>query len=93
LWIGFNFGGGLVRYRDGRFTRFTLADGLAEGGIFNLDSGAHDLGAIILTAKQTAILARRRASEFDRQSSPTRRAECASEFGSMPLLPSIAARY
>jgi ligand-binding sensor domain-containing protein/two-component sensor histidine kinase len=36
VWIGFSFGGGLVRYRDGRFTRFTSSDGLAEGGIFNL---------------------------------------------------------
>lgn len=36
VWIGFNVGGGLVRYRDGRFTRFTSEDGLAEGGIFNL---------------------------------------------------------
>jgi ligand-binding sensor domain-containing protein len=26
----------LVRYRDGRFTRFTSSDGLADGGIFNL---------------------------------------------------------
>jgi ligand-binding sensor domain-containing protein/signal transduction histidine kinase len=36
VWIGFSFGGGLVRYRAGRFTRFTSADGLPEGGIFNL---------------------------------------------------------
>jgi ligand-binding sensor domain-containing protein/signal transduction histidine kinase len=36
LWIGFSLGGGLVRYRDGRFTRFTSADGLPEGGIYNL---------------------------------------------------------
>ena len=36
VWIGFSFGGGLVRYSNGRFTRFTSADGLPEGGIFNL---------------------------------------------------------
>jgi ligand-binding sensor domain-containing protein/signal transduction histidine kinase len=36
VWIGYSFGGGLVRYSAGRFTRFTSADGLAEGGIFNL---------------------------------------------------------
>jgi len=39
IWIGFNFGGtsgGLVRYRDGKFTRFGSADNLPEGGIFNL---------------------------------------------------------
>lgn len=41
VWIGFSFGGGLVRYGDGRFTRFTSANDLPEGGIFNLfiDSG------------------------------------------------------
>ena len=36
VWIGMSIGGGLVRYRDGRFTRFTSADGLAEGGSLNL---------------------------------------------------------
>ena len=36
LWIGFNAGGGLMRYRDGRFTRFTSDSGLPDGGIFNL---------------------------------------------------------
>jgi ligand-binding sensor domain-containing protein/signal transduction histidine kinase len=42
LWIGFSFSpslgvsGGLVRYRDGQFVRFTSADGIPEGGIFNL---------------------------------------------------------
>ncbi|HXG93127.1 MAG TPA: two-component regulator propeller domain-containing protein [Blastocatellia bacterium] len=36
VWIGFSVGGGLARFCDGRFTRFTSADGLAEGGIFNL---------------------------------------------------------
>ncbi len=42
VWIGFSYSsalgvsGGLVRYRDGRFTRFTSADGIPEGGIFNL---------------------------------------------------------
>src|SRR5262249_49426660 len=36
VWVGFSVGGGLLRYRDGRFTRFTAADGLPEGGIFNL---------------------------------------------------------
>jgi ligand-binding sensor domain-containing protein/two-component sensor histidine kinase len=36
IWIGMSIGGGLVRFRDGRFARFTTADGLAEGGILNL---------------------------------------------------------
>jgi ligand-binding sensor domain-containing protein/two-component sensor histidine kinase len=36
LWIGFSVGGGLVRYRDGRFTGFGRIDGVPEGGIFNL---------------------------------------------------------
>jgi ligand-binding sensor domain-containing protein/signal transduction histidine kinase len=36
VWIGLSVGGGLVRYRDGRFTRFTAADGLPEGGILAL---------------------------------------------------------
>lgn len=36
VWIGLSIGGGLVRYRDGRFTRFTAADGLPEGGILAL---------------------------------------------------------
>jgi ligand-binding sensor domain-containing protein len=36
IWVGFSTGGGLVRFRDGRFTPFTFADGLPEGGIFNL---------------------------------------------------------
>jgi ligand-binding sensor domain-containing protein/two-component sensor histidine kinase len=42
VWIGFNYNpslgvsGGLVRYRDGRFTSFTSANGIPEGGIFNL---------------------------------------------------------
>lgn len=36
VWVGFSIGGGLARYRDGRFTCFTSSDGLAEGGIFNL---------------------------------------------------------
>ena len=36
VWIGMSIGGGLVRYRDGRFGRFTTADGLAEGGTLNL---------------------------------------------------------
>jgi ligand-binding sensor domain-containing protein/two-component sensor histidine kinase len=36
IWIGFSVGGGLMRYRDGRFIHFTTADGLGEGGIFNL---------------------------------------------------------
>jgi ligand-binding sensor domain-containing protein/signal transduction histidine kinase len=38
IWIGLSIGGGLVRYRDGRFTRFTAADGLPEGGILALFS-------------------------------------------------------
>jgi ligand-binding sensor domain-containing protein/two-component sensor histidine kinase len=36
VWVGFSTGGGLVRYRGGRFTPFAAADGLPEGGIFNL---------------------------------------------------------
>jgi signal transduction histidine kinase/ligand-binding sensor domain-containing protein len=36
IWAGFSAGGGLVRFRDGRFAPLTLADGLPEGGIFNL---------------------------------------------------------
>jgi signal transduction histidine kinase/CheY-like chemotaxis protein/ligand-binding sensor domain-containing protein len=32
LWIG-TFGGGLVRYRDGRFTTYTAADGLSSNSI------------------------------------------------------------
>ncbi len=36
IWIGFSFGGGLVRYRNQRFTRYSADDGLAAGGIFNL---------------------------------------------------------
>jgi ligand-binding sensor domain-containing protein/signal transduction histidine kinase len=42
VWIGFSFSlslgvsGGLVRYRDGQFVRFVSADGIPEGGIFNL---------------------------------------------------------
>jgi len=38
VWIGFSFAGGcnLVRYRDKRFTNFTSADGIPEGGIYNL---------------------------------------------------------
>jgi ligand-binding sensor domain-containing protein/two-component sensor histidine kinase len=38
VWIGFSFAGGsnLVRYRGKRFTNFTSADGIPEGGIYNL---------------------------------------------------------
>ena len=36
IWIGFSIGGGLVRYRDGKFTSFDSSDGLPNGGIFNL---------------------------------------------------------
>jgi ligand-binding sensor domain-containing protein/two-component sensor histidine kinase len=36
LWIGFSSSGGLVRYRDGRFTLFTANDGLPAGSIRNL---------------------------------------------------------
>lgn len=36
VWIGLSIGGGLARYRNGRFTRFTTADGLPEGGILAL---------------------------------------------------------
>jgi ligand-binding sensor domain-containing protein/signal transduction histidine kinase len=36
VWIGLWIGGGLVRFREGRFTRFTEADGLADGGILQL---------------------------------------------------------
>ena len=36
IWIGFNAGGGLLRIRDDRFTRFTSDSGLPDGGIFNL---------------------------------------------------------
>ena len=42
LWIGFSYSGskgvsgGLVRYSNGRFARFTSADGIPEGGMFNL---------------------------------------------------------
>jgi ligand-binding sensor domain-containing protein/two-component sensor histidine kinase len=36
IWVGFSTGGGLIRFRDGRFTPFTFADGLPDGGIFNL---------------------------------------------------------
>jgi ligand-binding sensor domain-containing protein/two-component sensor histidine kinase len=36
LWIGFSGEGGLVRYRDGRFTIFTAGDGLPTGQIRNL---------------------------------------------------------
>jgi signal transduction histidine kinase/ligand-binding sensor domain-containing protein len=36
VWVGFSTGGGLVRYRAGRFTPVIAADGLPEGGIFNL---------------------------------------------------------
>ncbi|MBI3951805.1 MAG: ATP-binding protein [Acidobacteria bacterium] len=35
LWIGFSWGG-LARYRDGRFTFFTTADGLPAGWIYDL---------------------------------------------------------
>jgi ligand-binding sensor domain-containing protein/two-component sensor histidine kinase len=36
LWIGFSGDGGLVRYRDGRFTRFTASSGMPEGQIRNM---------------------------------------------------------
>jgi signal transduction histidine kinase/ligand-binding sensor domain-containing protein len=36
VWIGFSVGGGLLRYRSGRFDLLTGADGLPEGGMFNL---------------------------------------------------------
>ncbi|HET8674414.1 MAG TPA: two-component regulator propeller domain-containing protein, partial [Blastocatellia bacterium] len=36
LWIGFSGDGGLVRYRDGRFTLFTTSDGVPPGQIRNL---------------------------------------------------------
>lgn len=36
VWIGFNTSGGLVRYREGRFERFTAAEGLPAGSIRNL---------------------------------------------------------
>jgi signal transduction histidine kinase len=36
VWAGFSAGGGLLRYRGGRFAAFTTADGLPGGGIFNL---------------------------------------------------------
>ncbi|MGH9824184.1 MAG: sensor histidine kinase, partial [Blastocatellia bacterium] len=36
VWIGFSVGGGLLRYRNGRFDAFKAAEGLPEGGILNL---------------------------------------------------------
>jgi ligand-binding sensor domain-containing protein/signal transduction histidine kinase len=36
LWIGFSGEGGLVRYRDGRFTLFTANDGVPPGQIRNM---------------------------------------------------------
>ena len=36
VWIGFSGDGGLVRYRDGRFTQFTSSDGLPSGQIRNM---------------------------------------------------------
>jgi ligand-binding sensor domain-containing protein/signal transduction histidine kinase len=36
LWIGFSGDGGLVRCRDGRFTRFTAGDGVPAGQIRNM---------------------------------------------------------
>ena len=36
VWIGFSGEGGLVRYRDGRFTPFTPSDGLPSGQIRNM---------------------------------------------------------
>ncbi len=36
LWIGFSGEGGLVRYRDGRFTLFTANDGVPTGQIRNM---------------------------------------------------------
>jgi ligand-binding sensor domain-containing protein/signal transduction histidine kinase len=36
LWIGFSGDGGLVRYRDGVFTVFTLSDGVPPGQIRNM---------------------------------------------------------
>ena len=36
VWIGFSGEGGLVRYRDGRFTPFTTSDGLPSGQIRNM---------------------------------------------------------
>jgi ligand-binding sensor domain-containing protein/two-component sensor histidine kinase len=43
VWIGFSGEGGLVRYRDGRFTLFTTSDGVPSGQIRNLfvDSAGH----------------------------------------------------
>jgi ligand-binding sensor domain-containing protein len=36
LWIGFSGDGGLVRYRDGRFTLFTASDGVPSSQIRNM---------------------------------------------------------
>jgi ligand-binding sensor domain-containing protein/signal transduction histidine kinase len=47
VWVGFSYNpntgvsSGLVRYRDGRFERLTTADGIPEGGIFNLFVDSH----------------------------------------------------
>jgi ligand-binding sensor domain-containing protein/two-component sensor histidine kinase len=48
VWIGLSIGGGLVRYREGRFTWLGGADILAAGAIMNLyvDSAAKLWGAI-----------------------------------------------
>lgn len=36
LWVGTN-GGGLLRYYEGQFTRYTMEDGLADDGILSLE--------------------------------------------------------
>jgi ligand-binding sensor domain-containing protein len=36
LWVGFSGEGGLARYRDGRFTRFAVNDGVPAGQIRNM---------------------------------------------------------
>jgi signal transduction histidine kinase/sugar lactone lactonase YvrE len=36
LWIGFSGDGGLARYRDGRFTLFSMGDGVPSGQIRNM---------------------------------------------------------
>ncbi|HYL99750.1 MAG TPA: ATP-binding protein, partial [Blastocatellia bacterium] len=36
VWIGLSVGGGLLRYRNGQFDLFGPAEGLPDGGIFNL---------------------------------------------------------
>ncbi|HEY8559782.1 MAG TPA: two-component regulator propeller domain-containing protein [Pyrinomonadaceae bacterium] len=64
IWLG-GYGGGLLRYRDGRFKSFTPAEGLPAGGIFALYADRRNRLWIGSTREGVAMLENPNAETLD----------------------------